>query len=101
MYPKAIAAVLAAGLIGIPAYADVNNRQSHQVRRIAQGWQTGALTGAELLLLGRQQARIARTEHRMRADGGGLGAAERVRLHHMQDHASGRIFITKHNQPDR
>lgn len=94
---KIIAACLAASVLATPAYAGVNDRQARQQHRIHQGLHSGALTGREAARLERQQYRIGRAEARMRADGGGLNARERARLHHRQDAANANIYARKHN----
>lgn len=98
---RTVAALLAASVIAAPASAGVNGRQADQRDRIVQGWRSGALTRGEAVRLGRQQYRVARAEARMRADGGGLSAAERARLHARQDRASANIYAKKHNGRSR
>ncbi len=97
----AVTLCLAAGAALPASAAGVNHRQELQRNRIVQGWNSGELTRGEALGIGRQQQRIARTEARMRADGGGLNRFERVRLHEMQDHASTNIYAKKHNERER
>ncbi|MBS0562930.1 MAG: hypothetical protein JSR87_00105 [Proteobacteria bacterium] len=98
---RTAAAVLASSLVAVPAWAQIDNRQQTQFHRIVQGWQSDELTGHEAASLVRQQAGIARTEARMRADGGGLSPAERARLHLRQDRASVSIYARKHNDRTR
>lgn len=90
------AVFLTVSVIATPALAGVNGRQAHQQHRIAQGWRSGELTGREAARLERQQHRIARTEHRMRATNG-MNAYERARLQYRQDLASANIYGHKHD----
>lgn len=90
------AVLLTASVIATPALAGVNGRQANQQHRIAQGWHSGQLTGREAVRLERQQHRIARTEHRMRATNG-MNPHERARLHYRQDRASANIYRQKHD----
>lgn len=98
---RTIAVVLVSGLAAVPAWAGIDNRQHNQAQRIVQGWQSDELTGHEAASLVRQQRGIARAEARMRADGDGLGPAERARLHLRQDRASASIYARKHNDRTR
>ncbi len=83
-----IAAALAA--VAAPAFAQgrINDRQHRQIDRIQHGVQSGALTARETARVSAQQASIARQEARMRADGPGLTAHERLVLEQRQDAAS-------------
>jgi hypothetical protein len=84
--------LVAAALAGVaaPAFAHgrINDRQHRQIDRIEQGARSGALTARETARLSAQQASIARQEARMRADGPGLTAQERLVLEQRQDAAS-------------
>ncbi|MBV1686756.1 hypothetical protein KRR38_03475 [Novosphingobium sp. G106] len=98
MMKQIIAAGLAAAtMLAAPAYARVNARQHHQQDRIGQGVRSGELTRREARGLEQQQMRIARSEARMRASGGGLSPAERSRLAYRQDRASVNIYQQKHD----
>jgi hypothetical protein len=90
-----------AALAAAPAEARISQRQGHQQQRIHQGVKSGSLTAHETYRLERQQAHIATYEARNRADGGGLSAAERVRLEHMQDRSSRAIYHQKHDAQGR
>lgn len=90
-----------AAFAALPAEARINQRQHHQQGRIYNGVRSGELTRREAYGLERQQAHIARYEHRSRADGGGLSGAERYRLERMQDRASRNIYRQKHDAQDR
>jgi hypothetical protein len=79
------------------AHSRVNHRQANEQHRIAQGVRSGRLTPYEAARLERQQARIARYEHRSRADGRGLSWQERRRIERMQDRASHNIYRQKHD----
>lgn len=91
------AAALALTVIATPALAGVNGRQVHQQHRIGQGVRSGEITHREAGRLERQQHRIARTEHRMRATGG-INPRERARLQARQDRASANIYHQKHDR---
>ena len=81
-----------------PASAQVDRREDNQQHRIRQGIRSGALTPQEARRLERQQARIDRSEDRLRARNGGyLTPRERARLAHRQAHASRAIYRAKHN----
>ncbi len=80
---------------------NVNQRQENQKERIQDGVQSGELTRAEAHNLRADQRQIARTEERMRSDGGGLSAREHARLAHMQNVESRQIRTKKHNPRDR
>lgn len=84
-----------------PAEARVNQRQAHQLNRIAKGIDSGRLTSREAAALTRQQANIARFEARSRADGPGLTRVERARIEAKQDRASRAIYRQKHDAQGR
>lgn len=75
----------------------VDERQANQEKRIDQGVASGQLTPRETLRLERQQKRVAVAEANAKADGT-VTAAERKKLHHMQDHASKDIRHQKHDR---
>ncbi len=79
-----------------PAMPGVEGRQQVQQRRIGQGVASGQLTPRETVRLEREQARIERTQRRMKADGV-VTPGERARLHVRQDKASRDIDRAKHN----
>jgi membrane protein implicated in regulation of membrane protease activity len=95
--------IVFAALLGVaavaatPAEARINQRQAHQQQRIARGVADGQLTARETYRLERQEGRIAAYEAHSRADGGGLSARERVRIEHMQDRESRRIYRQRHD----
>ena len=91
------AALGVAAVTATPAGARINQRQAHQQHRIARGVADGQLTARETYRLERQEGRIAAYEARSRADGGGLSARERVRIEHMQDRESRRIYHQRHD----
>ena len=100
----ALALVLAASVSVESAFANdpgVNKQQHNQHGRIKQGVKSGELTRKEGAKLAKEQRQINRTEKRMRADGGGLSAAERARLDNMQDRQSKAIHHQKHDGQDR
>jgi hypothetical protein len=96
-----IAGLAAATVLATPADARVNARQHHQQHRIGEGVRSGELTRREARGLERQQFRIARTEARMRASGGGLSREERARLAYRQNRASVNIYQQKHDGQTR
>ncbi|MCH9698388.1 MAG: hypothetical protein K0U68_09815 [Gammaproteobacteria bacterium] len=76
--------------------ATINQRQHKQTQRIGQGVKSGQLTAFETKRLLKQQANIAHTKRRFKADGQ-FTRGERARLQHMQNHASTHIFKQKHD----
>ncbi len=100
-------APLAAALSGFallaaaPAFANINQIQTHQQHRIYKGVQNGALTAQETYRLTQQQAHIARYEATSRADGHGLTRYERARISQMQQKASHTIYRQKHDRQGR
>jgi len=82
------------------AAGKIRHRQVCQQRRIHQGVKSGELTRWETLRLEQQQMRIQGAKHHAWSDGV-LDPWERVRLNHMQDHASHLIYRYKHNNARR
>jgi len=80
-----------------PAEAGINQREARQQQRIARGVATGQLTAHETYRLERQEGRIAAYVARSRADGGGLSARERLRIAHLQNRESRRIYRQRHD----
>lgn len=74
----------------------VEKREARQQARIAQGAATGSLTPREQHRLQHQQTVIARAETRAEADGQ-VSAAERRKLHRLQDRAGRNIRRQKHD----
>jgi hypothetical protein len=95
------AAVAAALVCAGTAGAGVDARQDRQDDRTAAGVANGSLTRPEAHRLHRQQRHIARMEERMRADGGGLGPRERLRLDRALDRSSRHIHHAKHDRQER
>lgn len=89
----------AAALAATAATAQpVDRRHDYQQHRIDRGVATGRLTPGEANHLQRQQARIDRTEARMRyRNGGHLTRYQRARLQHRENVASSNIYRKKHN----
>ena len=79
-----------------PATPRVDQREANQEKRIEQGVASGALTSRETLRLEREQKHVAVAESRAKADGT-VTAAERKRLHKMQNAASRDIKHQKHD----
>lgn len=94
---SAFAQTPAAGAASTP---NVDARQQRQHQRIEQGVASGELTRREAHRLHAQQRAIARAETRAGADGH-VTAAERSRLHHLQDRASRDIHRQKHDRQHR
>lgn len=87
-----------------PAHAwkyGVNQRQCRQQKRIAQGLNSGSLTGREAARLERREAKLAKQEARMRRSGSGLSPSERARLEHEQNNLSQSIHNQKHDAQQR
>lgn len=98
---KSIILIAAAGAIGIavPATAQIASHQMSQQQRIRQGVRSGRLTPAETRRLEFLEARVRRTEARMRMrNGGHLTRYERRRLMAMQRRDSAEIYRLKHNR---
>ncbi|HYX47311.1 MAG TPA: hypothetical protein VE820_10890 [Sphingomicrobium sp.] len=83
----------------MPAVAQsVHQRERLQEQRIRQGERSGTLTPAEARRLQYLEARLHRTEARMRyANGGRLSPWERRRLQRMANEDSAAIYRLKHN----
>ena len=99
---KLILATAAIATIGtaLPAVAQpINQREHRQEQRIRQGEASGQLTPAETRRLRFLEARLHRTEARMRwRSGGRLSALQRRRLQQMANRDSAAIYRLKHNQ---
>lgn len=99
---KAIFVLSAIAAIGIAAPAaaqNIDQSRSNQEQRIRQGERTGALTPREARRLQFLEARLRRTEARMRARNGGyLSGHERRRLREMERRDSAAIYRLKHNR---
>lgn len=99
---KFILASAAIATIGsaLPAAAQpVNQREHRQEQRIRRGEMTGRLTPAEARRLQFLEARLHRTEARMRwRNGGRLSAWQRRRLQQMASQDSAAIYRLKHNE---
>ena len=99
-----IAGVLAGVIVSaLPALAGtqdpvVKQRERRQQQRIRQGMRSGRLTPQQARRLERGQARIHRTERRMKSKGY-LTAKNRRRLAKMQNRQSRAIYQAKHKKP--
>lgn len=94
-----LSAIAAIGITAPAAAQNINQRQSHQEQRIRQGGRTGELTPRETRRLQFLEARLRRTEARMRArHGGHLSRRERQRLREMERRDSAAIYRLKHNR---
>jgi hypothetical protein len=98
---KLIIATAAIAVLGVsmPAVAQpINQRERSQEQRIRQGERTGQLTPAEARRLQYLEARLHRTEARMRYESGGrLSGWQRRRLQEMANADSAAIYRLKHN----
>lgn len=97
-----LAAAVCCTLAGPALAADastprLDQRQTNQSARIAQGAASGALTPREQHRLQHEQTAIARSENRAKADGV-VTRRERAHLQHMQNHASRDIARQKHDR---
>lgn len=98
---KLILAAVAVATVGaaVPAVAQqIDQREHRQEQRIRSGERSGQLTPAEARRLQYLEARLHRTEARMRwHNGGRLSRYERHRLQQMADRDSAAIRRLKHN----
>ncbi len=99
------AALMAATLTAGVAAADtrtprIDRREARQYQRIRQGERHGDLTRGESRRLWRGEARIHRTEHRMKANGF-VTPRERAHLNRALDRQSRQIWRLKHNRRGR
>ena len=93
----ATAAALAVG-VALPAAAAINVRQTEQRASIDAGVRSGALTPHEARVLRQEQNLITRAKlHTKDRNGGHLDAAQKKRIHDMQDAAARHIDRLKHN----
>jgi hypothetical protein len=80
----------------------IGQREENQQDRIAQGMQSGQLTGGEAGNLEKQEADINHEAQKDRAaNGGKLTAAEKAKIHKQQNHLSSEIYKDKHNNKVR
>jgi len=78
--------------------ATIHDRKDNQQDRIGQGVRSGQLTPREAGRLERQESRLNREEHHMRArDNGHLTRRDRRILSRQQNRESARIYRDKHN----
>ena len=75
----------------------IDNKQSNQIQRIAQGINSGALTGREAVRLGIQQGRVHSKEQRFKSDGQ-FTARERAVIHRDLLRSSNTIYRQKHDR---
>lgn len=92
-------AIVAAAGVSVPAAAQsIHQREQRQEQRIRQGERSGQLTPAEARRLHFLEARLHRTEARMRwRNGGRLTPYERRRLASMEQRDNAEIYRLKHN----
>jgi hypothetical protein len=80
----------------------IGHRAENQQDRIAQGLQSGQLTGGEAGNLENQEAAINREAQKDRAaNGGDLTAQEKAKVNRQQNHLSKEIYKDKHNNKVR
>jgi len=80
----------------------ISQRAENQQDRIAQGMQSGQLTGGEAGNLEKQEAAINHEAARDRAaNGGKLTQQEKAKIHRQQNHLSSEIYKDKHNNKVR
>lgn len=96
-----LSAIILTGILTVTSFAatkdpKVNQRQDNQKSRISQGVKSGELTRAETAALTLNQAKIARDEHKAKADGQ-LTVKERIELNKDLNKSSERIYKAKHN----
>jgi len=78
--------------------ATIRDRKDNQQDRIGQGVRSGQLTPREAGRLERQESRLNREAHQMRArDSGHLTRRDRRILSRQQNRESARIYRDKHN----
>ena len=83
---------------GHPRVNQVNRRQAHQQRRIANGIKNGSLSPKETAHLERREARVEKTEQRdMAKHNGHLTKREQRNLNHRENRISRSIHKDKHN----
>ena len=75
---------------------NINSRERHQQRRIAEGIENGSLTPAEAARLERNEAEVRRIEARLRENG--LSRGERARLERRLNELSRAIYRQKHDR---
>ena len=98
-----IAAAISVGLAAPAALAQetIRERQKNQQERIDKGVASGELKKGEVKKLEKEQARINAKIARDKADGGGLTAKEKARIHREQNQASRHIAKEKHDKQKR
>lgn len=87
----------ASTLAGTP---NIDKRENHQKKRIAQGVKSGELTARETKRLAKGQKQLHRMEKRAKADGV-VTKIERARLQHKANKESAKIYRNKHDRQDR
>ena len=106
-----LSAVSAVALSSAPAQAQtttqhhwnrtINQRQTHQQKRIFQGVHNGDLTNREAGRLESREARAARLERRDRRDGGKFTRRERLNDQRRLNRISHDIYHQKHDAQNR
>ncbi len=75
---------------------NINARERHQQRRIAEGIENGSLTPREAAILERNEAEVRRVEARLRENG--LSRSERARLEKRLNELNRQIYRQKHDR---
>ena len=86
---------LAVGASGQERNHNINTRERHQQRRIAEGIENGSLTPAEAARLEKNEAEVRRLEARLRENG--LSRSERARLEKRLNELNRQIYRQKHD----
>jgi len=96
---RVAAAFLVAALATPALSAEVDNRESNQQARIAQGVKSGQLTPGETARLENREAGIHQEIKQERAaNGGKLTPAERAQVNRQQNRVSNQIYRATHNE---
>ncbi len=83
---------------GHPRVNQVNRREAHQQKRIANGVKNGSLTPKETAHLENREAKLQKTEQKdMAKHNGHLTKAEQKNLNHRENRISRSIHKDKHN----
>ena len=96
-----IGAVILTGGLAVASSAqtrnhNINARERHQQRRIAEGIENGSLTPREAARLEKEEAEIRRIEARLRENG--LNPKERARLERRLNELNRQIYRQKHDR---
>lgn len=96
---RILIATVTAGLLAtmtLPAQT-IKQREKIQQKRIAQGVNSGELTGKETVKLEKREANLDAQIKKDRLDGGGLTPQERHKIRHKQNQLSRKVYKEKHD----